>query len=203
MGDESRVMMPSFEWGRELPRIPGPRVDLRWLTQQDAPALLAVFGDPEVMKFWSSPPLQDLAEAVDLVDEIHDLFNSRRLFQWGIGLRETGEVLGTCTLFNLDSAHRRGEVGFALRRSAWGQGYATEALSLLLGFSFEVLDLHRLEADADPRNERSLRVLERQGFRREGHLRERWHHLGKIDDAIFLGLLRREWPGAVAGGTRG
>jgi len=160
------------------------------------------------MKFWSSPPLHGLAAAVDVVDEIHQLFASRRLFQWGICLQDSEEVLGTCTLLNLDPAHRRGEVGFALCRSAWGQGIATEALELLIGFSFEALDLHRLEADVDPRNERSLRLLERQGFRREGYPRERWHHLGQIHDAVFLGLIRREWSGAAAaepavGGERG
>jgi RimJ/RimL family protein N-acetyltransferase len=186
-------MVSSFEWGRELPTLAGRRVDLRWLTRQDAPALLAVFGDPEVMRFWTSPPLENLAGAEDLIEEIHALFGSRQLFQWGIALRETKEVLGTCTLFHLDPAHRRAEVGFALRRSAWGQGFATEAVGGLLRFAFETLDLHRIEADVDPRNERSLRLLERQGFRREGYLRERWHHLGEIQDAILLGLIRREW----------
>ena len=85
------------------------------------------------------------------------------------------------------------EVGFALGRSAWGHGLATGALEVLINFAFDALDLHRLEADVDPENESSLRVLERQGFRREGYLRERWHHLGEIRDTVFLGLLRREW----------
>jgi len=40
-------MVSSFEWGHELPRLSGRRVDLRWLTRQDAPAILAIFGDPE------------------------------------------------------------------------------------------------------------------------------------------------------------
>lgn len=192
------MMMSSFEWGHELPRLAGRRVDLRWLTRADSPAILATFGDPAVMEFWSSPPLQSLDGAVNVIEEIHELFRSRRLFQWGICLPQTDEVIGTCTLLNLDRAHRRGEVGFALRKSTWGNGYASEAVGLLLRFSFESLDLHRLEADVDPQNERSLRLLERQGFRREGYLRERWHHLGRIHDTVFLGLIRREWSGAQA-----
>jgi [ribosomal protein S5]-alanine N-acetyltransferase len=185
-----------FEWGDELPRLSGRRLDLRWLTREDAPAILAIFGDPEVMRFWSSPPLEDLAAAAGFIDEIHGLFRSRQLFQWGISTRDDGAVIGTCTLYNLDLAHRRGEIGFALRRSAWGQGLATEAVEVLIGFSFDRLGLHRLEADADPQNESSLRLLERQGFQREGYLRERWHNLGQIQDAVFLGLLRREWKGS-------
>lgn len=145
------------------------------------------------MRFWSSPPLKDLAAAQELIEEIHGFFRSRRLFQWGISLRETNEVIGTCTLLDVSMEHRRAEVGFALRRHHWGKGLATEVMDTLIAFAFETLDLHRLEADADPDNKRSLLVLERQGFRREGYLRERWQHLGEVRDTVFLGLLRREW----------
>lgn len=191
--------MEHFDWGDELPTLTGTRVQLRWLTPGDAPSLLAVFGDPEVMRFWSSPPLQDMSDAEELVDDIHELFASRQLFQWGICLHGGGAVFGTCTLFHLDLAHRRAEVGFALARSAWGQGFATEALGLLIGFAIGELGLHRLEADADPENTRSLRLLERHGFEREGYLRERWHHLGRVHDAVFLGLLTRNWRDPRAG----
>ena len=182
-----------FEWGQELPRLSGVRLELRSLTDEDSPAFLSVFGDPEVMKFWSSPPLADLEAARDSIDRIHEFFRSRQLFQWGICRRSTDEVIGTVTLFHVDSSHRRAEIGFALGRGAWGHGYATEAVERLIEFAFDELDLHRLEADVDPENERSLRLLERRGFRREGYLRERWHHLGELRDTVFLGLLRREW----------
>jgi [ribosomal protein S5]-alanine N-acetyltransferase len=185
--------MESYDWGRELPTLSGPRLTMRMLTQADAPEVFGVFGDPEVMRFWSSPPLPDVAGARELIDQIEDLFKARRLFQWGVCSRDTGKVTGTCTLHNLRAEHRRAEIGFAIARANWGQGFATEALELLIGFAFATLGLHRLEADTDPENVRSLRLLERQGFKREGYLRERWHHLGKLHDGVFLGLLASEW----------
>jgi len=190
--------MAGYEWGQTLPTLSASRLDLRWLTREDAPALLAIFGDDDVMEFWSSPPLADMLAATALMDEIHRFFAARELFQWGICPRQTNQVIGTCTLLNIDLTHRRAELGIALARSAWGCGYATEALELLIGFAFQTLGLHRLEADIDPENERSLRLFESQGFVREGHLRERWHHLGELRDTILLGLLRREWPGPSA-----
>ena len=185
--------MEQFDWGNELPTLHGQRVNLRWLTQDDAPEIFTVFGDPEVVRFWSSPPFPDVAAASALIDQIQELFKARRLYQWGICSPETGKVVGTCTLFNINAAHRRAEIGFAVAREHWGTGLGSEAVQLLIGFAFGTLDLHRLEADVDPQNARSLRLLERQGFQREGYLRERWHLPGKVYDAVFLGLLAHEW----------
>ncbi|MFP6655467.1 MAG: GNAT family N-acetyltransferase [Myxococcota bacterium] len=184
-----------FEWGETLPTLTGTRLQLRGLTDDDAAAIFEIFGDPEVMKYWSSPPLESLAAASALIEDIHRLAESRELFQWGIVSLESNVVIGTCTLQKVDHLHRRTEIGFALGRSAWGNGFATEAVGTLFEFAFQVLDLNRIEADVDPHNEASLRLLERQGFRREGYLRERWFHLGEMQDTVLLGLLRRDWPG--------
>jgi RimJ/RimL family protein N-acetyltransferase len=170
---------------------------LRWLTPGDVPALFEIFGDPLVCRYWSRPPLRSLAEADDLRREITSCFEERSLFQWGIAGVVDDRVIGTCTLSSLSTLHRRAEVGFALARAAWGKGYMAEALASLVGFAFETLELHRLEADVDPRNLRSIGLLEGAGFRREGFLRERYHLNGEIQDALFYGLLRREYRGAA------
>jgi RimJ/RimL family protein N-acetyltransferase len=96
-------------------------------------------------------------------------------------------------LFQIDAANRRAEVGFGLCSEFWRQGYMREALAALVRFAFGTLGLRRLEADVDPRNENSLRLLDRLGFRREGLLRERWNVGDEIQDSAFLGLLAGEW----------
>ena len=68
-----------------------------------------------------------------------------------------------------------------------------QALQALLRYAFQTLDLNRLEADIDPRNVASSRTLERLGFQKEGHLRERWIVNDEISDTWLYGLLRREW----------
>jgi len=183
----------TYDWGERLPTLGDGRLALRWLDHGDVPALFDVFSDVEVMRYWSTPPLPTLAAASDLLRSIHRGFQERSLFQWGIELRPEPGVVGTCTLYHLNAAHRRAEVGFALGRHHWGRGIAGGAVTTLIEFAFGTLDLHRLEADADPRNERSLRLLERLGFRREGHLRDRYRVGGEIQDSVILGLLRREW----------
>lgn len=178
-----------------LPAINAERVALRWITQDDVDSLYSIFSDAEVMRYWSSPPLAGREEAATLVDKIHDNFRERTYFQWGIARQTDDRVIGTTTLFHLDLSNRRAEIGYALGRDHWGQGYIQEALNALLAFAFNELNLHRLEADVDPRNARSIRTLERLGFQKEGYLRERWHVGGEIQDALFYGLLKREWKG--------
>jgi [ribosomal protein S5]-alanine N-acetyltransferase len=180
-----------------LPTLPTQRLALRWLTPADVPALYEVFSDLEVTRYWSSPPFADIAAAEALLAEIHEAFARRTLFQWGIARRSDDLVVGTCTLAGLVPAHRRAEVGFALGRRHWGQGYMAEALPALVEFAFGQLGLYRLEADADPRNRASIRALERLGFKQEGYLRGRYHLHGEIQDAILFGLLRPDWDGGI------
>lgn len=177
----------------ELPTIGTERLVLRAITGADVSGLLAIFGDPEVCRYWSHAPLADLAAALRLQQHIAESFASRSLFQWAITERTTGAMVGTCTLASLSSEHRRAEVGFALARAAWGHGYMRETLPVLLAYGFGTLVLHRIEADVDPRNAASIALLERVGFQREGHLRERYHVAGEVQDALMYGLLRSEW----------
>ncbi|NJN64261.1 MAG: GNAT family N-acetyltransferase [Acidobacteria bacterium] len=183
----------TFEWSDDMPRLRAARLTLRPLIPADVPALFEVFGDSEVMRYWSRPPLASLADADALLHEIHEGFRTRSFLQWGIEIDDQDGIAGTCTLFRIERAHRRAEIGFALGRRHWGRGFASEAAARAVGFAFESLGLHRIEADADPRNARSLRLLEGLGFVREGILRERYHVNGEIQDAVILGLLRAVW----------
>lgn len=175
-----------------LPTIPTPRLELRWLEAPDVPSLFEIFGDAETVRYWSRPPFADLDEARAFLGEIHAHFAAGDLYQWGVARREDDRVIGTCTLFAISLPHRRAELGFAVERSQWGKGYASEATHAVVSYAFEVMGLHRLEADVDPRNAASIRTLERLGFVREGYARERYHLNGEIQDAVLYGLLRSE-----------
>ena len=179
--------------GDRLPTLDAPRVQLRWVTEQDVDAIYAVFSDRRMMRFWSSAAMTERREAETYVSRIHEGFQAKSLFQWGVERKEDGLVLGTCTLFNIDRGNARAELGYGLGSVHWGRGYMKEALGTLLDFAFGTLALRRLEADVDPRNENSLRILGKLGFKREGLLRERWNVAGEIQDTAFCGLLAKEW----------
>ncbi|HUF04272.1 MAG TPA: GNAT family N-acetyltransferase [Aridibacter sp.] len=185
--------LATFEWGDELPGLEGERIVLRQMRESDAEDVFAIYRDEEVIRYWSSPAHESIDDALELISDTKEQFEARTMFEWGAALRETDSVIGTFTLLNVDTPHRRAEVGYAIAREFWGGGYGTEGLELLVAFAFGHLNLHRLEADVHPDNKGSFRLLEKQGFAREGYLRERWHHLGRIEDGVFLGLLRPDW----------
>lgn len=139
--------------------------------------------------------MTSLAQAEAMLGSIASGYEAGTLLEWGVALREGGSVVGTVTLASIDRNNRRAEIGFMLARDVWRQGYMTEALSAALDYAFGPLDLGRIEADVDPSNAASLRVLQRLGFAREGYLRERWRVGGGVQDTALLGLLRREWLG--------
>lgn len=181
--------------GNRLPTITASRVALRWLRDDDTQALYRIFSDPETMRYWSSGPMTDESEAAELLAQIRTCFEERSLFQWGVVHAADDEVIGTCTLAQLDVQNRRAEVGFILNRDHWRRGYMDEALGALIGYAFDELQLNRLEADVDPRNVSSLALLQKMGFTHEGLFRERWIVDGAVQDSVMLGLLSRDRPG--------
>ncbi len=182
--------VPIFE---TMPTVAAERVALRPLTSNDADDLFAVFSDAEVMRYWSSPPWSDRSDAVELIERVMRGAADNAFYQWGIALNDGNHVIGTCTLFQIDRRNRRAEIGFILRRDLWGKGLMSEAIGALLGFAFDTMNLHRIEADVDPRNESCLKLLESAGFVREGLLRQRWLVNGEVNDSVMLGLLASEY----------
>ncbi|WP_284619278.1 GNAT family N-acetyltransferase [Rubrivivax pictus] len=176
-------------------RLQTTRLDLRPLQAGDAPALLALFSDPVAMRYWSTPPWTSIEQAQASIAVDLDGLPKGEHLRLGLQSRDDGQLLGTCSLFALHPTSRRGEIGYLLRSDVWGRGLMHEALQALVQFAFGELQLHRLEADIDPRNAASARSLQRLGFTKEGHLRERWIVDGEVSDTALYGLLRSEWPG--------
>lgn len=107
--------------------------------------------------------------------------------------RVDGAYVGEVLLFYRTAAHRGAELGYMLRPEAHGHGYATEAATALLDFAFRRAGLHRVYARLDPRNAPSVRVLERLGMRREGHLVASERLQGRWVDTLLYAVLADEW----------
>lgn len=180
-----------------LPVLTGGRVGLRAMREDDADIAAAfdIFSNAEVMRYWSGAPMTSLAEACAQIHRSNGYLQDGEGLAWGIVRLADDHLIGTVNLFHFHAQNRRCEIGYAIGRPHWGQGLASEALTLAIQYGFEALQLLRIEADIDPRNTPSERILVRQGFQVEGLLRERWVVGEEISHSRLLGLLRREWTG--------
>ncbi|MGA5817331.1 GNAT family N-acetyltransferase [Kitasatospora sp. NPDC094028] len=198
-------------------RLTGPRLAIRehHHTPEEVAALHAVFGDPEVTRHLPFGP-RDPDTCADQLELCLDeaMAEPRRIYRLAVALRtDTGGDTaadtavddpvratligqGSLTLGPRRSAH----LGYALRRDAWGRGYAGELAGLLCGLAFGPLGVHRLVALTDVDNRASARVLTRLGFRLEGRVRHDVHKDGVWSDSHQYALLADEWPGARSGG---
>lgn len=179
-----------------LPWLEGERVRLRAPQAEDIDPLFALFSDPEVMRYWSRDPMVERVEAIAYIQSIIDGFVKRELLNWIIADRADDAMIGTCTLYDLQAQHLRAGIGYALSPARQGSGLAREAVSLALGWAFGSLKLHRVEADIEPRNLSSERLLRALGFQSEGLLRERFCTASEIQHSMVFGLLAREWSEA-------
>lgn len=177
------------------------RLVIRPLQDDDAQDLFQIFSDPEVMRYWSSKPWTSLEQAHEKITLDRTALESGESLILGVERKQDHRLIGTCSLFEMNWQCRRAEIGYVLKSSEWGQGYMNEALHALLDFGFQDMNLHRVEADIDPRNEASERILQKLGFTKEGLLRERWIVDGEITDTGFYGLLSREWKAKQLGDT--
>jgi len=116
------------------------------------------------MRYWSRRPLVTRDEAVSMLEKMVSGLADGTWHSWAVTLQGDDTPVGLCSLFNFVTGCRRAERGYILARERWGRGVMTEALGSVIAHAFGPLGLRRLEADADPRNAGSLRLLTRLGF---------------------------------------
>ena len=175
-----------------FPVLTTARLVLRETAAHDVEGIFALESDPVAMRYWSKPPMRDIAEAQAAVERAMGFFADGNL-RWAITRPGEDRLLGHVSLFSFSEQNGRAEIGYGLARAHWGQGFMHEALTAVVDYAFGTLGLRRIEADTHPGNQASLRALERLGFTREGLLRERWQVGEEISDSAVLGLLAREW----------
>ena len=84
-------------------------------------------------------------------------------------------------------------IGYALMSSEQGKGYGTEALQLMIDYLFLAKEIHRIQADTDPENKASQRILEKVGFKKEGVTRKSSFVRGQWRDTVNYSILREDW----------
>jgi RimJ/RimL family protein N-acetyltransferase len=174
----------------------GERLYLRPLEEADIPTCLRWINDPEVTRtLMMYRPLNELREREWFQGQYKDDHN----IILAITLKEQDRHIGNVGLHRIDWKNREGELGIMIgEKDEWDKGYGSEAISLVLGYGFDRLNLHRICLRVYENNPRAQRCYEKAGFRREGAMRESAFSEGRYWDTIFMGILDREWRGSSA-----
>jgi RimJ/RimL family protein N-acetyltransferase len=175
------------------------RLVLRRFTPDDVDNLVELDGDPQVMHFITggrTTPREEIEN--DLLPWfLHYYEGGDRYGFWAAIEKSTGTFLGWFHCRPADGQPSdEPELGYRLRRSAWGKGYATEAAAAMLRYGFETLRLHRVIATCQPENPASWRVMHKLGMRREAHFRK--GHVIRGEewlDEYFYAMLEDDWFG--------
>jgi ribosomal-protein-alanine N-acetyltransferase len=136
------------------------RLAFREFSLDDAPALYRLNADPEVIRYTGDPPFASPHEALSFLLN-YDAYRVDGYGRWAVISKDNREFLGWCGLKNTAGDV---DLGYRFFRSAWGQGYATEAALACLDYGFRQLDMKRIIARVLPENTASCRVLEKAGM---------------------------------------
>ncbi len=170
------------------------RLVLRPFTEDDAEDFAARRSYPETAAYqaWRVPYSVERALALIREASHHDGPVPGGWYQLDVERRADGTTVGDVAVYLHEHGHTA-EIGYTLHAWARRKGYATEAAAALIDYLVHTHDVHRLEASTHPDNARSIRVLERLGFRAEGIKREAYWVEDEVSDDAMFGLLAREW----------
>ncbi len=177
------------------PEIETERLLLDRLRAEDAAALFACRGDPDVARYQGWQPA-DEREAADFIAE-----QGKRPFgtpdgwnQLAIRLRASDELIGDFGIHFPPTTDDPIEFGISIMPAHQGRGYASEVMRAAIDRAFRTWGYRRVVASVDPRNTASMALCRALGMRQEAHHVESYRFRGAwVDDAVFA-LLVREWP---------
>jgi len=172
-----------------FPIIETERLLLRQITEQDAAEIFQLRSDPRVTEFLDRVPAQSIEEAHRFITMITEALLESRGICWAITLKPENKLIGTVDIWRIIPEHYRAEIGYGMLTEYHGKGIMQEALTAALQYGFQTMGLHSVEANVNPHNMASIRLLERNKFVREAYFKENYYYDGKFLDSAIYSLL--------------
>jgi len=173
-----------------FPTLETERLHLREIVKQDAQGIFNCFSNNEVTRYYGQDTLTSIEQAEQFVEFFTNNYKENRGIRWGIEMKGKQGIIGTLGFNAWSSKHKRAEIGYELLPEYWGNGYAIEAVSKVIAYGFNKLDLTRIGAVVFIDNKESARLLAKLGFEKEGVLRNYMYQNGISYDTTVYSLLK-------------
>ncbi|MDF2906956.1 MAG: acetyltransferase, family [Herbinix sp.] len=170
------------------------RVTLKGIRISDAEAMFQYRSNPQIYLYqdWKPETLEEVKDFINR-NSINIPNTPETWYQLGIFHNETKELIGDIGIHFIGPDNSQIEIGYTLSLKYQSKGYAFEAVTGAMDYLFNNLNKHRISASVDPRNTKSIALLERIGMRKEAHFRKSlWFNNEWADDIVYA-ILREEW----------
>lgn len=176
-----------------MPTLETKRLILRRITMRDAGDIFEYSKDKEVARhvLWSAQ--KDISEAKDYCRFMIKRYRCDQPSSWGVIDKATNRLVGTIGYMDYNEDNATVELGYSLARWLWNGGYMTEALQRVIEYTFEAMDVNRIEAQHELTNPSSGRVMEKCGMQKEGVLRQRLYNKGRYVDVALYAILKQDY----------
>jgi [ribosomal protein S5]-alanine N-acetyltransferase len=172
-----------------FPVIHTKRLTLRSFNKNDANDLFKLRSDKNVMQFIDRPMAATVKDAAEHINKIQEFLKNNLGITWAICIDNNKKLIGTIGLWRIIHEHYRAEIGYMLHTDFHAKGIMHEAMKPVLDYGFNVMNLHSVEANVNPDNNASIKLLKKNGFIREAYFKENYFYNGKFLDTMIYSLL--------------
>ncbi|WP_442787808.1 GNAT family N-acetyltransferase [Flavobacterium suncheonense] len=173
----------------DFPILETNRLLLRQIVKEDASEMFALRSNPEIMRYIPREMPKNIDDAINHIEYMQGLLDNNECINWAICLKENPKLIGNIGYFRMQPENHRAEIGYMLATQFHGKGIMQEALTRIIEYGFQNMKLHSIEAVTDPENYPSWKLLEKNGFIREGHFKQDTYWQGVYLDSFVYSLL--------------
>ena len=174
-----------------FPNLETERLFLRKVDSNDIKEIFALRSNPETMKYIPRPLVKTDEDALEHIAMIDSKIDSNEGINWAITLKDNPKLIGIIGHYRIKPENYRAELGYMLLPEYHGKGIVSEAVKEAVKYGFQVMKLNSLEAIIDPDNYASAKVLEKNGFVKEAHLKEYEFYEGRFLDTVIYSILNK------------
>lgn len=170
-----------------FPVLETGRLVLRQLSRADTEDIFLLRTNPEAMKYINRPALKSNDDAIELINK---MTNIDERIVWGITLKNHDNIIGSIGYHRIEKENYRAEIGYMLSPEYWNTGLMSEAITKVINFGFNEMNLHSIEAIINPENSVSRKILQKFNFIKEAYFKENFYFEGKFLDSEVYSLLK-------------
>lgn len=156
-----------------FPIIKTDRLTLREIRPEDAKRIFDMRSNGRVNTFITRQNMQHQEDAKALAERTINAYNNKQAIGWAGILRDNQEIIGTCGFNMIDTYNLRAEIGGEMATEYWGKNIAIEAVQAIIQFGLNTMNLHSIEAKVSPQNRSAIYLMEKLGFVKEAHFKDR------------------------------